>query len=144
VQRARDAPPLCLLAAQRLPRAGATLELEALEHVVERLRQRGDVGLADDRHAVARAERVDAAHRRRDRRERPERAAEQHERQRRHRRQAGGEHEQLARRDRDRHGDRSEDEQQEDQEQDGDVRREDPPEERDPGESSRVAGHAPV
>ena len=55
VQLAGDPAALALQHAQRLTRALASLGLQPIEHLVERLRQRRDIRLAVDRHPLARA-----------------------------------------------------------------------------------------
>jgi hypothetical protein len=75
---AGNALALVLLNGQRLTAAPAPFVLEAVKHVVERLGERPHVRAADDRDALARAQRIDALHRLGDGREGPEcRAQEQ-------------------------------------------------------------------
>jgi hypothetical protein len=121
---------LGLLHHERLARALAPLVLEAREHLVEGLRQTGDVRLAHHGHALPRVERVDRAHGARHGAERVERGAEQEEGHDEHEEQAAGQHQQLRRPDGDRHGHRRQHEHREDQQQHRGVRREDAPEER--------------
>ena len=77
VQLARDPLSLGLLHHQRAVRAVAPLGLQAIEHVVERPRQRGHVRLTVERARVARRERVVPAHRLGELVERPERRPEE-------------------------------------------------------------------
>ena len=77
VQLARDAPALALLHQQRLARALAPLGLEAVEHLVERPRQRRDSGPPTTCTRAPGVERIDLAHRVGQRVQRPERRSQQ-------------------------------------------------------------------
>ena len=84
VQLAGDPAALALQHAQRLTRAVATLGLQPIEHLVERLRQRRDVRLPVDRHPLPGREWIVPAHRLGQLIERAEGRAQQQEIQQQH------------------------------------------------------------
>jgi len=130
VQAARDPQPLRLLCPQGAPAALAPLDLESLEHLVERPHELGGLHPAAHDQALARPQKIDRAHSLDQPADRQERVPEEQEVRGEHQQQPDSHEDRLDERDRGVDRDRRQCEHQRRDHEQGGVDREDPPKQR--------------